>query len=302
MKIAVVGTGYVGSGRRRVPRRNGQRRHLRRQVDAKVRMLRRGRMPIYEPGLEELVQRNVKRKRLTFTTQLAKAVRASEIIFIAVGTPQGEDGSADLQHVLDVARDIAPCDERLQGHRRQEHRASRHGRQGARDHPARNHTPVQRRQQPRVPEAGRGRRGLPEARPRGHRRRRRHGAAHHAGAVRALHPHRRAGDGDGLRQRRAVQVRGKRAAGHQDLVHERDRQRLRALRRRRRRCAAGRGVGSAHRLVVPLPRRRLRRQLLSQGRQGHPPFLRHKKATSSRFSRRSRPSTSGRSRAWWTRW
>src|SRR5690606_5021540 len=65
---------------------------------------RRGRMPIYEPGLEELVERN--RTRLKFTTQLARAVRASEIIFIAVGTPQGEDGSADLRHVLDVARDI----------------------------------------------------------------------------------------------------------------------------------------------------------------------------------------------------
>jgi len=64
-------------------------------------------MPIYEPGLEELVQRNTKKKRLSFTTQLAKAVRGAEIIFIAVGTPQGEDGSADLRHVLDVAKEIA---------------------------------------------------------------------------------------------------------------------------------------------------------------------------------------------------
>jgi UDPglucose 6-dehydrogenase len=64
-------------------------------------------MPIYEPGLEELVQRNTKKKRLSFTTQLAKAVRAAEIIFIAVGTPQGEDGSADLRHVQDVAKEIA---------------------------------------------------------------------------------------------------------------------------------------------------------------------------------------------------
>ena len=70
-------------------------------------MLRKGRMPIYEPGLEELVRRNVAEKRLTFTTELPRAVRASPIIFIAVGTPQGEDGSADLQHVLGVAREIA---------------------------------------------------------------------------------------------------------------------------------------------------------------------------------------------------
>jgi UDPglucose 6-dehydrogenase len=64
-------------------------------------------MPIFEPGLEELVRRNVGEKRLTFTTQLPRAVRASSVIFIAVGTPQGEDGAADLQHVLGVAREIA---------------------------------------------------------------------------------------------------------------------------------------------------------------------------------------------------
>jgi UDPglucose 6-dehydrogenase len=74
--------------------------------DAKVRLLRRGRVPIYEPGLTELVQRNKAEKRLTFTTQLPRAVRASQIVFIAVGTPQGEDGSADLQHVMGVAREI----------------------------------------------------------------------------------------------------------------------------------------------------------------------------------------------------
>ena len=69
-------------------------------------MLKAGRMPIYEPGLEEMVRRNDSEERLTFTTDLPAAVQASEIVFIAVGTPQGEDGSADLQHVLGVARDI----------------------------------------------------------------------------------------------------------------------------------------------------------------------------------------------------
>jgi UDPglucose 6-dehydrogenase len=76
-------------------------------VEAKVRMLRRGQVPIYEPGLQELVKRNKSEGRLTFTTELAKAVRASQVVFIAVGTPQGEDGSADLRHVLGVAREIA---------------------------------------------------------------------------------------------------------------------------------------------------------------------------------------------------
>jgi UDPglucose 6-dehydrogenase len=107
MKIAVVGTGYVGLVVGACLAETGNDVICVDKMDSKVRMLRRGRMPIYEPGLEELVLRNVKKKRLSFTTQLPRAVRASEIVFIAVGTPQGEDGSADLRHVLDVAREIA---------------------------------------------------------------------------------------------------------------------------------------------------------------------------------------------------
>jgi UDPglucose 6-dehydrogenase len=74
---------------------------------AKIRVLQRGKIPIYEPGLEEMVRRNKAEKRLTFTTALARGVRQAQIIFIAVGTPTGEDGSADLQHVLAVARELA---------------------------------------------------------------------------------------------------------------------------------------------------------------------------------------------------
>src|SRR5688572_25632885 len=70
-------------------------------------MLQRGKVPIYEPGLEELVRRNRQEGRLTFSTALPRAVREAAIVFIAVGTPQDEDGSADLKHVLGVARDIA---------------------------------------------------------------------------------------------------------------------------------------------------------------------------------------------------
>ena len=107
MKIAVVGTGYVGLVAGACFAENGNDVICVDKDESKVRMLRRGRMPIYEPGLGEMVERNTAEKRLTFTTQLARAVRQSSIIFIAVGTPQGEDGSADLQHVLAVARDIA---------------------------------------------------------------------------------------------------------------------------------------------------------------------------------------------------
>jgi len=106
MKIAVIGTGYVGlvAGTCFAETGNGVI-----CVDvnpAKVESLRKGVLPIYEPGLEEMVLRNVQAGRLSFTTDTADAVRQSQVIFIAVGTPQDEDGSADLTYVLAAARDI----------------------------------------------------------------------------------------------------------------------------------------------------------------------------------------------------
>jgi UDPglucose 6-dehydrogenase len=107
MKIAVIGTGYVGLVAGACFAESGNDVICVDKDGAKVRTLRAGRMPIYEPGLEELVRRNRHENRLTFTTTLPKAVRSSTIVFIAVGTPQGEDGSADLQHVLEVGREVA---------------------------------------------------------------------------------------------------------------------------------------------------------------------------------------------------
>src|SRR6266849_3209162 len=106
MKIAVVGTGYVGLVLGACLAENGNTVACVDKDESKIDMLKAGRMPIYEPGLEEMVRRNDHEERLTFTTDLASAVTSSEIVFIAVGTPQGEDGAADLQHVLGVARDI----------------------------------------------------------------------------------------------------------------------------------------------------------------------------------------------------
>src|SRR5580765_8428844 len=106
MKIAVVGTGYVGLVLGACLSENGNTVICVDKDESKITTLLAGKMPIYEPGLEELVRRNEQEERLTFTTDLESAVRASEIVFIAVGTPQGEDGSADLQHVLAVARDV----------------------------------------------------------------------------------------------------------------------------------------------------------------------------------------------------
>ena len=107
MRVAVVGAGYVGLVAGACFAESGNDVVCIDNNLAKVRLLRRGKIPIYEPGLEELVRRNRAERRLTFTTTLAKAVRDSAVVFIAVGTPQSEDGSADLKHVLDVAREIA---------------------------------------------------------------------------------------------------------------------------------------------------------------------------------------------------
>src|SRR6202158_4434602 len=107
MKIAIVGTGYVGLVLGACLAENGNDVICIDKDEAKVRQLRRGIMPIYEPGLEEMVRRNRAEKRLEFTNDLPRSVRAATIVFIAVGTPQQENGSADLSHVLAVAGEIA---------------------------------------------------------------------------------------------------------------------------------------------------------------------------------------------------
>jgi UDPglucose 6-dehydrogenase len=107
MKIAVIGTGYVGLVVGACFAETGNDVICVDKDAAKIRTLNRGRIPIYEPGLEELVRRNRSEKRLAFSTSLPDAVRKAEVVFLAVGTPMGEDGSADLQHVLAAAREIA---------------------------------------------------------------------------------------------------------------------------------------------------------------------------------------------------
>jgi UDPglucose 6-dehydrogenase len=106
MRIAVIGTGYVGLVVGACFAETGNDVTCVDKDASKIRQLNRGGLPIYEPGLEEVVRRNRARKRLTFTTALPDAVRQANVVFIAVGTPTGEDGSADLQHVLGAAREI----------------------------------------------------------------------------------------------------------------------------------------------------------------------------------------------------
>ncbi len=107
MHLCVVGTGYVGLVTGACLADFGMDVTCVDKDQGKIDMLLRGEMPIYEPGLDALVAKNVKAERLHFTTELATAIQRALVIFIAVGTPPKEDGSADLSYVIEVARAIA---------------------------------------------------------------------------------------------------------------------------------------------------------------------------------------------------
>ncbi len=106
MKISIVGTGYVGLVTGTCFAETGVEVACIDIDEAKVARLNEGKSPIYEPGLEPMIRRNLEKGRLTFTTDMESSMKDSEVVFIAVGTPPDEDGSADLQHVLTVARAV----------------------------------------------------------------------------------------------------------------------------------------------------------------------------------------------------
>jgi UDPglucose 6-dehydrogenase len=107
MKIAVVGTGYVGLVTGTCLAETGNQVTCVDINEQKVKMMKEGQLPIYEPGLEILFHRNISENRLQFTTNLADAIADAKIIFLALPTPPGGDGSADLSYVLGAAKDIA---------------------------------------------------------------------------------------------------------------------------------------------------------------------------------------------------
>ena len=106
MKICVIGTGYVGLVAGTCFAEMGNDVICVDKDTTKLNKLRQGIIPIYEPGLEPLIKSNVEENRLNFSDDLDSAVKQSQVCFIAVGTPQGEDGSADLQYVCQVAESI----------------------------------------------------------------------------------------------------------------------------------------------------------------------------------------------------
>jgi len=109
MNISIVGTGYVGLVTGTCFADVGNQVLCVDKDQSKIDMLLEGKIPIFEPGLEKLVKTSVEQNRLKFTTDIAEAVEHAQIIFIAVGTPPDEDGSADLSHVLAVAKSIGQC-------------------------------------------------------------------------------------------------------------------------------------------------------------------------------------------------
>ncbi|HEY1303124.1 MAG TPA: UDP-glucose/GDP-mannose dehydrogenase family protein [Vicinamibacterales bacterium] len=106
MQIAIIGTGYVGLVVGACLAETGNTVVCADADARKISLLRENRIPIYEPGLEDLVERNQGQRRLSFTADVAAAVACAEVVFIAVGTPPEEDGSADLTHVLEAAETI----------------------------------------------------------------------------------------------------------------------------------------------------------------------------------------------------
>ena len=107
MKVAVVGTGYVGLVTGTCLSETGNQVICVDINEKKVEMMKNGQLPIYEPGLELLFHRNINQGRLHFTSNLAEAIKEAKIIFLALPTPPGGDGSADLSYVLGAAKDIA---------------------------------------------------------------------------------------------------------------------------------------------------------------------------------------------------
>ena len=106
MKISIIGTGYVGLVTGTCLSEMGNEVTCVDNDKEKIDKLLNGEVPIWEPGLDNLIEKNTKENRLFFTTDIKKAIENTDICFIAVGTPSGEDGSADLQYVLAVAKDI----------------------------------------------------------------------------------------------------------------------------------------------------------------------------------------------------
>ncbi len=273
MKIAMIGTGYVGLVSGVCFSDFGHEVVCVDKDPRKIELLTAGKVPIYEPGLDVLMAKNVAAGRLSFTGDLTAAVDGADAVFIAVGTPTRRgDGHADLTYVMAAAEEIGRA---LTGYAvvvtkstvpvgtnaevaRSDRKAVPDGR-------------FRRRLEPRIPARRRRDRRFHAARPG---RRRRHVGARRRSDGRSLPPALPARFPDPLhrsRDRRDDQVRGQRLPRHQDHLHQRDRPAVREGRRRREAGVARHGPRQPDRQQVPACRSGLWRLVLSQGHLGPGP-------------------------------
>ena len=258
MRVAMIGTGYVGLVSGACFADFGHHVTCVDKDAGKIAALQRGEMPIYEPGLDDLVAANVKAGRLSFTTDLKAPVAEADAVFIAVGTPSRRgDGHADLSYVYAAAQGDRRRARRLHRRRHQIDRAGRHRRRGRAHHPrGAAGRRCRGRLQPGIPARRRGDPGLQASRPHRGRHRRRARAQGDGRALPAAlsqpladHHHRPA-------HRRADQIRRQRLPRHQDHLHQRDRRPVREGRRRRAGGGARHRPRQPHRRQVPARRAR----------------------------------------------
>ncbi len=270
MNVCVIGTGYVGLVTGACFAEFGVNVICADKDESKIDMLERGEIPIYEPGLEALVKRNVSQGRLAFTTDTPEAVRASLVVFIAVGTPPRADGGTDLTYVDEVAREIGRA---INGYKVVVTKSTV---------PVGTSARVRDLIQQELDAAGSDVKFSVASNPEFLR----EGAAINdflrpdrvvigtdddmAAAIirdlyRPLYAERDAVRHDQHLDRGADQVRGQRLPRHQDLVHQRGREPVRADRRRREGSGARHRPRRPHRQEVPPRRPRLRRLVLPEG-------------------------------------
>ena len=301
MKITIIGTGYVGLVTGACLAEIGNDVFCLDVDPRKIEILNNGGVPIHEPGLLEIIARTRKARRITFSTDIEASVAHGEVQFIAVGTPPDEDGSADLQYVLEAARNIGRT---MNGFKVIVDKST---------------VPVGTAQRVRaVVEEELAKRGLAHSeqhrfsvvsnpeflkegaavddfmRPdrivlgsdedeAGHARARADEAS-----VRAVQPQSRTHAVHGRALGGVHEIRGQRDARHAHLVHERDVESGGPGRRGYRSGASRHRLGPAHRLSLPVCGLRLRRLVLPEGRAGADPYRAAKAATICAFSKRSR--------------
>ena len=266
MKIAMIGTGYVGLVSGTCFAALGHEVVCVDTDAQKIGALNAGRIPFYEPGLAELVAKSRAEGRLSFNGDLKAALKGVDAVFICVGTPgRPEDGTADLRFVDAAAAAVGAALRGFRRRHRQIDRADRHLRRRRENHRRRGGRPrIRRRLQSGILARRRGDQRLHEARPHRRRRRGRARQSDDGGDLQAADGRRRADPVHAPPLGGTDQIRRQRVSGDEGDLHQRDRRPVRSGRGRHRRRRRRRRPRPAHRPALPERRSRLRRLVLSR--------------------------------------